>query len=157
MVEPENLQKRLFLEKEGFLNPKPDRVVLPLFKTLSFFDPVDLPQVRYEMLRCARGGEWSVSAACEQFGFSREYFYRLDRAFMERGYVALLGSQVGRRPLIALNQEIVSYIAMEKVKRPKTSGDTLRKEIEKLYQVECSTRTVERVLEKAGLGKKRTL
>lgn len=73
---------------------------------------------------------------------------------MERGYVALLGSQVGRRPLIALNQEIVSYVVMEKMKRPKASGDELRKEIEKLYKVECSTRTVERVIEKAGLGKK---
>lgn len=156
MVEPKNQQKRLFLEKEGFLNPKPDRIVHPLFKTLSFFDPLDLPQVRYELLRCARGGECSVLAACEEFGFSREYFYKLDRTFMERGYVALLGSQVGRRPLIALNQEIVSYVVMEKMKRPKASGDELRKEIEKLYKVECSTRTVERVIEKAGLGKKGT-
>ncbi len=154
MVELKNPQKKLFLEKEGFLNPKPDRVVHPLFKTLSFFDPLDLPQVRYELLRCARGGECSVLAACEVFGFSREYFYKLDRTFMERGYVALLGSQVGRRPLIALNQEIVSYVVMEKMKRPKASGDELRKEIEKLYKVECSTRTVERVIEKAGLGKK---
>lgn len=154
MVEQSNPQKRSFLEQEGFLNPKPERVVQPQFKELTFFDPLDLPQVRYELLRCGRVGEYSVSGACEQFGFSREYFYRLDRAFMERGYVALLGAQMGRRPLIALNQEIVSYIVMKKMKRPKTSGDELRVEIEKLYKVKCSTRTVERVLEKAGLGKK---
>ncbi len=45
----------------------------------------------------------SVAKACRLFGFSREYFYKLERSFMARGFVALLGSQKGRRPLIALN------------------------------------------------------
>ena len=39
-----------FLRKEGILNPKPERVSYQLFNKLDFFDPYDLPQVRYEML-----------------------------------------------------------------------------------------------------------
>ena len=69
--------KKAFLETEGLLNPKPERVRHPLFETLAFFDPLDLPQVRYEMLRAARAKTSSVAEACRLFGFSREYFYRV--------------------------------------------------------------------------------
>ena len=99
-------QKVDFLRSEGLLNPRSERVTHPLFETLDFFDPLDLPQVRYEMLRAARVEGCSVVHACRLLGFSREYFYRLERAFTKRGYVALLGAPMGRRPLIALNQEI---------------------------------------------------
>ena len=103
-------KKTEFLRKEGLLNRKPERVCHPLFDGLAFFDPLDLPQVRYEMLRVARVEGRAVSEACRTFGFSREYFYRQERAFMERGFVALLGSPMGRRPVIALNQEVLNFI-----------------------------------------------
>lgn len=146
--------KKVFLEKEGLLNPKPERVVHPFFKTIDFFDPFDLPQVRYELIRSARVEESSVSEACKLFGFSREYFYKLERAFMERGYVALLGSTMGRRPIIALNQEIINFIAHRKMERPEISGEKLRQEIQGIYKVDCSRRTVERIIVNLGLSKK---
>jgi len=154
MSDDKSKQKELFLKKEGLLNPKPDRIIHPLFNTHDFFNPLDLPQVRYEMLRCARAREQSVSGACKAFGFSREYFYRLERNFMRQGYSALLGSQVGRRPLILLNQEIVSFIVLEKIRNSKITAGNLLKQIQKRYNVECSIRTVERVIEKVGAGKK---
>ena len=146
--------KRVFLEKEGVLNPKPERVSHPLFETLDFFDPFDLPQVRYEMIRSARVEKIPVAEACKLFGFSREYFYKLERSFMERGYVAMLGSTMGRRPIIALNQEIINFITHRKIKEPGLSGEKLRQEIQQLYNVDCSRRTVERIVEKLGLPKK---
>ncbi len=146
--------KKKFLEKEGLLNPKPERISHPLFKTLDFFDPLDLPQVRYELIRAARAEKISVVQTCNLFGFSREYFYKLERAFMARGYVALLGSTMGRRPIIALNQEVVNFIVHRKIEEPKLSGENLRKEIQQLYNVHCSRRTVERIVEKLGLPKR---
>jgi len=146
--------KKEFLRQEGFLNPSPRRVVHPLFRSLDFFDPLDLPQVRYEMLRAARVEETSVTEACRLFGFCREYFYRLERAFMERGYMALLGSPKGRRPLLALNQEIVNFIVHRKMMEPGLTGEDLRKEILALYKVDASRRTVERTVERLGLGKR---
>ncbi len=147
-------QKVDFLRSEGLLNPRSERVTHPLFETLDFFDPLDLPQVRYEMLRAARVEGCSVVHACRLLGFSREYFYRLERAFTKRGYVALLGAPMGRRPLIALNQEIVNFIVHRKLEEPKLSGEQLRQEILRLYKVDCSRRTVERIVEKVGLGKR---
>lgn len=146
--------KREFLEGEGLLNTRSERITHPLFRSLDFFDPLDLPQVKYELLRAARAEETSVAEACRLLGFSREYFYRLERAFMERGYVALLGSHRGRRPLISLNQEIVNFIVHRKLEQPKLSGEELRKEIFTLYKVDCSRRTVERIVEKVGVGKR---
>jgi len=150
-----NKTKKEFLEKEGIINPKPERVSYSLFKNLEFFDSLDLPQVKYEMLRTARVDKVSVSDVCKLFGFSREYFYKLERAFMERGYVSLLGTTMGRRPLIAINQEIVNYIAHRKLNDSTISGESLRKEILSVYKVDCSRRTVERIIEKIGFGKKK--
>lgn len=146
--------KTKFLRKEGLITPKPERVTHSLFQTHEFFDPLDLPQVRYEMLRAARVEHATVSDACRLFGFSREYFYRLERDFMARGYVGLLGSSRGRRPLIALNQDLVNFIIHRKMTEPNLTGEDLRKELKTTYQVECSRRTVERIIEKLELGKK---
>jgi len=143
-----------FLESQGLLNPRPERVTHPLFEAMEFFDPLDLPQVRYEMLRVARVDDASVTEACRLLGFSREYFYRLERAFMERGYVALLGSPMGRPPLLALNQEIVNFIVHRKLEESTLSGEQLRKEILDQYKVDCSRRTVERLVAKVGVGKR---
>jgi hypothetical protein len=146
--------KTTFLRKEGLINPKPERVTHSLFQTHDFFDPLDLPQVRYEMLRAARVEHATVIDTCRLFGFSREYFYRLERDFMARGYVGLLGSSRGRRPLIALNQDLVNYIIHRKMTEPNLTGEDLRKELKTTYQIECSRRTVERIIEKLELGKK---
>ena len=143
-----------FLRKEGLVNPKPERVLHSLFQTHEFFDPFDLPQVRYEMLRIARVEQTAVTEACRLFGFSREYFYRLERDFMAHGYAGLLGSIRGRRPLIALNQELVNFIVHRKMTDPDLTGENLRKELKTTYRVECSRRTVERTVEKLRLGKK---
>lgn len=148
-------EKIKFLEKEGLLNQKPDRISHSLFKTHEFFDPLDILQVRYEMLRSAKIDSCSVAEVCRIFGFSREYYYKLGRMFSERGFVGLLGAPSGRRPLIALNQELVNFIIHKKLEEPKLSGDNICKQIKKIYHVKCSTRTVERTIEKFGFGKKR--
>ena len=146
--------KQDFLNKEGLANRRAERVTHSLFLTLDFFDPLDLPQVKYELLRAARVDNISVTEACNLFGFSREYFYRLEKAFMKHGYVSLIGSAMGRRPIIALNQEIVSFIVHRKMEEPRVSGKALRKEILQQYSIDCSRRTVERIIEKLGLEKK---
>jgi hypothetical protein len=43
------------------LNPHPDKVADPLFATSDFFDPRDLVQVKYEMVRRAQVDRHPVS------------------------------------------------------------------------------------------------
>ena len=44
------------LRQQGVLNPHPEKVADPLFHDSEFFDPRDLVQVKYEMLRRVRVG-----------------------------------------------------------------------------------------------------
>jgi transposase len=105
------------------------------------------------MLRSARAEQTSVTEASKLFGFSREQFYKLERLFLARGYVSLLGSPRGRRPLIALNTEIISFIIHKKLEMPALEMEDLHAQIQNEFKVECSLRTVTRAMEKAGIPK----
>ena len=61
----------------------------------EFFDPRDLVQVKYEMLRRAREEGVAVSRAAEAFGFSRVAFYQIQRAFESEGLAGLLPRRRG--------------------------------------------------------------
>jgi len=66
--------KRHILRAQGTLNPRPQEVAHALFQESDFFDPRDLLQVKYEMLRQVRVENQAVSHAAEAFGFSRPSF-----------------------------------------------------------------------------------
>src|SRR5580692_1249643 len=61
-------QKLEVLREEGTLNPTPDEVRDPKFQENEFFDPHDIVQVKYEMLRRVSVEKVSVSAATEEYG-----------------------------------------------------------------------------------------
>ena len=48
---PRPVAKHEALRKQGTLNPVPQAVTDPLFEDSEFFDPHDLLQVKYEMVR----------------------------------------------------------------------------------------------------------
>src|SRR5437870_1729540 len=66
---PEKDAKLATLRQLGTLNPRPREVTDPLFATDSFFDPRDLVQVKYEMLRRVQSEGHSVTGAATAFGF----------------------------------------------------------------------------------------
>src|SRR5262245_43416213 len=51
------------------------------FFNVVYFDPQDLVQVKYEMLRRVRVDGLSVKQASSDFGFSRPSFYQAQSAF----------------------------------------------------------------------------
>src|SRR5579885_2566127 len=68
--------KVLELRRSGTLHPHPDSVTDALFKANPFFDPRDLLQVRYEMLRRHRVEGASIVDVAATFGISRPTIYR---------------------------------------------------------------------------------
>jgi hypothetical protein len=66
------------LKKYGALNPHPHKVAEKTFSdsALEFFDPRDLVQVKYEMLRAVEKEGRSVKQSSEAFRFSRPAFYQ---------------------------------------------------------------------------------
>ena len=63
--------KKVCLKEQGMLNSHPERVRDPLFLENDFFDPQDLLQVKYEMIRRVERDEASVTSSAQDFGFSR--------------------------------------------------------------------------------------
>src|SRR4051794_29122111 len=60
-------RRRAALEQQGLLNPAADSVRDAMFVDSDFFDPRDIVQVRYEMLRAGRVGERSVTETAAAF------------------------------------------------------------------------------------------
>ena len=86
------------LRQRGSLNPRPDRVADPLFAGSDFFDPRDLVQVKYEMVRRARVDGHPVSQSATAFGFSRPSFYQAQTLLARGGLAALVPQKPGPRP-----------------------------------------------------------
>ena len=64
-------QRLQALALAGALHPYPAAVVHPLFRNSSFFDPNDLLQVKYEMLRSVQVQTHPVVEVAAAFGSSR--------------------------------------------------------------------------------------
>jgi transposase len=62
-MDPPDNAKRTLLRKQGLLHPHPEAVTALLFQDSGFFDPQDLLQVKYEMLRRVQVDQASVSQA----------------------------------------------------------------------------------------------
>src|SRR5258708_31387127 len=94
-------QKAVELKRTGTLNPHPEAVGDLLFKENPFFDPRDLLQVRYEMLRRHSAEDMSILDAAAAFGVSRPTFYQAQVACNRAGLAGLLPRQ--RAPNAAHN------------------------------------------------------
>ena len=73
---PSRDPKSQALQQQGCLHPHPEQVTDELFQTREFFDPRDLVQVKYEMLRRVESEGLPVSRSAAAFGFSRPSFYQ---------------------------------------------------------------------------------
>ena len=73
------------LKEHGCLNPNAETVRDELFLSNAFFDPRDLLQVKYEMLRRVREDGVPVSHAAASFGVSRPTWYQAQRAWKAGG------------------------------------------------------------------------
>ena len=78
------------LRQYNSLNPHPERVRDESFLSNTFFDPRDLVQVKYEMLRRVREDGVPVSQSAARFGVSRPTWYQAQRAWQAGGLPGLL-------------------------------------------------------------------
>src|SRR3990172_2297067 len=85
------------LRAERSLNPRPGAVRDERFSESEFFDPRDLVQVKYEMVRRVRVEGEAVGRAARAFGFSRPSFYQAAAALGSGGLAALVPGRPGPR------------------------------------------------------------
>lgn len=147
--------KRKKLKEQGSLNPRPEKVKEKHFLdgTLDFFDPNDLVQVKYEMLRSVEKQGSSVTEASEVFGFSRPAFYQVRSQFQKGGVIGFVHERPGPKSAHKVTDDIVEFIA-ERVKE----GEPLRARalvplIKKKFNKQIHPRSIERAMGRRGKKK----
>lgn len=134
------------LRDHSSLNPRPEAVDDELFETADFFDPRDLLQVKYEMVRRVRVDGEGVSHAAQQFGFSRPTVYQALSAFEQGGLAALLPRRPGPRRAHKLNEEVVEFLVRKLDEEPELRADDLVCVLQERFGLSVHPRSIERAL-----------
>jgi len=143
---PRSPAKREALRQQGTLNPRPQEVTHALFQHSDFFDPQDLLQVKYEMLRQVRIENQTVSQTAAGFGFSRPSFYQAQAAFAEGGLPGLLPRKPGPQHAHKLTEKVMKFLIQAQATEPSLSAQALSQQVEKHFGVRVHPRTIDRRL-----------
>ena len=138
--------KQEALRRQGTLNPRPQAVKAPLFRESEFFDPQDLPQVKYEMLRQVGKEGKTVKETAASFGFSRVAFYQIRKRFEEWGMAGLLPQARGPRRPHKLTDEVLDYVEGALAQDHSLRMPTLAEKVKDRFGISLHPRSLERAM-----------
>jgi transposase len=134
------------LLEEGTLNPVPEKVHDPKFQDGEFFDPRDIVQVKYEMLRVVSVANASVANATEEYGVSRPTYYQTKASFDEAGIAGLVPKKRGPRGPHKLQGEVLEFIQTQVVAGQPIRARELAKLVRQKFDLDVHPRTIERAV-----------
>ena len=147
--EPERDEdKATALRNAHALNPRPQSVADKVYKSHPFFDPKDLVQVKYEMVRRVQVEGQSVSQASSAFGFSRPSFYQAQEAFERGGLPELVPQRRGPRQGHKLTDEVLEFIELVLTGEPSTDVMALAQQVAERFGRTVHPRSIERALKR---------
>ena len=138
--------KSASLTRYGCLNPHPERVQDALFQKLLFFDPRDLVQVKYEMLRRVLREGQPPGKTAASFGFSRVTFYQVQERFGNAGLVGLLPQHKGPRRGYKLSEEVLLFLLKTLEEEPALRVTDLRLRVYQQFGISIHPRSIERAM-----------
>lgn len=112
----------------------------------EFFDPHDLVQVRYEMLRRVSCEGVSITDAVARFGVTRPTFYKAQADFARAGLVGLLPAKRGPHGPHKITDEVRRFIEQSRQDDPQLDGPAMVERIHRHFGLTVHRRTVERAL-----------
>ena len=136
------------LKSLGVLNPHPERVLAPEFQIDTFFDPQDLVQVKYEMLRLVQQEGVSKVDAAARFGLSRPSFYQAEAAYESDGLAGLLPRRRGPKSAHKLDSNIMAFIDTHLDENRPIRARRLAQLIEAEFNLQIHPRSIERALQR---------
>lgn len=145
---PTNDPKLEALREQGTLNPRSGEVTDPRFAKDSFFDPRDLVQVKYEMLRRVQSEGHSITGAATAFGFSRPSFYQAQSAFAVGGLAGLVPHKRGPKQAHKLTDQVLAYILSTRQQKPSVRTTELVRLIQERFGTKLHPRSIERSLKR---------
>jgi transposase len=143
----QRVRRQQALSAQGAIHPHPEAVTDPLFRDSAFFDPNDLVQVKYEMLRSVEKEGRAVVDAAQAFGLSRPVFYVTQALFQREGLPGLLPRKRGPKRPHKLNDEAIAVLlqAIEEAGRM-LKGEELAALLAQRFGVEAHPRSILRRL-----------
>ena len=136
------------LGQNGTLNAHPEDVADELFSDSEFFDPRDMLQVKYEMLRRVRQDGEPVSKMAKMFGFSRVSYYQIQHAYDQQGLAGLMPRQRGPRHAHKLTEDVMAFISACKNKKASLQATDLATRIKQHFGLSVHPRSIERALQR---------
>lgn len=136
------------LRQRGSLNRRPQAVRDPLFASGEFFDPRDLVQVKYEMVRRVRFDGQAVSQSAQAFGFSRPAFYHAQSALADGGLAALVPKKPGPRRAHKLSADVMEFLTHALSDEPALRATELAERVQARFRRAVHPRSIERALKR---------
>ena len=136
------------LARDHALNPHPDAVQDPLFISHPFFDPRDLVQLRYEMVRRHQVDGLPISDAARAFGVSRPTFYKAKTALADAGLAGLVSKPRGPKEGHKISAEVIAFVTQIKADNPKLTTPECLTAIKDRFNIKFHRRSLERALAK---------
>jgi hypothetical protein len=136
------------LRRQGVLNPRPRKVIDPLFRRSEFFDPRDLVQVKYEMLRRVQVERSPITEAVQAFGFSRPVFYQAQTLYHGAGLPGLIPQRPGPRHAHKLSDTIIDFLLQQQLRDPMLRAPVLAELLRTQFDLAVHPRSIERALER---------
>lgn len=138
--------KAMLLREEGTLNPAPERVRDSKFRENEFFDPCDLMQVKYEMLRRVSVESASVADATTEYGVSRPTYYQTKANFEKAGVAGLVPRKRGPHGPHKLQGEVRAFVEGQLVAGEPVRARKVAELIRETFGLDIHPRTIERAV-----------
>lgn len=136
--------KKDILMKNGTYNKNHEKVTAPKFLEDTFYDPMDIAQVKYEMLKEVEKRGAAIADAASDYGFSRSAFYNIKEAFTKHGIKGLIPEKPGPRNPHKLTREYQELIDSYVADNPRISSSEVLERIKSDRGIQLSKRTIER-------------
>ncbi len=134
------------LREEGTLNPALEKVLDPKFREIEFFDPSDVVQVKYEMLRRVTVENASVTDAAQEYGVSRPTYYQAKTKLEAAGIAGLVPKKPGPRGPHKIQGELLAFLKNRLVPGEPIRARALAELIRRELGIEVHPRTIERAV-----------
>lgn len=145
-IPPDADARKAALREAGALHPHPESVRDEAFLEGEFFDPNDLIQVKYEMLRRRREQHKSVTEVARTFGASRQAFYSAKALFDEQGIPGLIPKQRGPHGPHKCTDEVLDFAERWQAAHPGERASGLSEAIHHTFGITVNPRSVGRAL-----------
>jgi transposase len=151
-IRRDSVSKQCILVENGTFNRNYGKVQEERFTSDAFYDPQDIVQVKYEMLRTANETQRSIEEIAGKFGFSRAAFYKIKTSYNAEGVSAFVPDKSGPKNALKLTSEHQKFINDYLERNPDASSGSIAAILYEERGLRVSKRTIERY--RSGQGKR---